>query len=252
MRTMTTPILYLVIPCYNEEAVLPVTKPLFVNALEKLTAKGKISCQSRILYVDDGSRDRTWAILRRMSAGDDRILAIRQSRNRGHQNALLAGLMEAKGLCDITVSMDCDGQDDVNALEAMVDAYQEGCEIVYGVRSSREVDAPFKRMSAEWFYRILSWMGAEVVYNHADYRLMSARALKMIAGLGILLAVLSLAGILWAVVQALMGNTVTGWASMVCLICFLSGIQLLCLGVIGEYIGKIYMETKGETPVYHQ
>ena len=148
MKQMTAPILYLVIPCYNEEAVLPVTKPLFIGELEKLTEKKKISPESRILYVDDGSRDRTWEIMKEMSASDERILAIRQSRNRGHQNALLAGLMEAKELCDITVSMDCDGQDDVEAVEAMVDAFYEGCEIVYGVRADREADSAFKRITA--------------------------------------------------------------------------------------------------------
>lgn len=307
----TEPVLYLVIPCYNEEAVLPVTKEIFVNELQKLIGKRKISSQSRILYVDDGSRDRTWEILRDMSRSDSRILAIRQSRNRGHQNALLAGLMEAKDLCDITISMDCDGQDDVEAVEPMVDAFLDGCEIVYGVRSSRETDSVFKRVTAQGFYRVLSWMGAEVIYNHADYRLMSARALeelakfkevnlylrgivpmvgfksttveysrkkriegkthyplkkmlslafngitslsvrplKMIAGLGVVLAAISMIGIVWAVISALAGNTVAGWASLVCIVCFLSGIQLLCLGVIGEYIGKIYLETK-ERPRY--
>lgn len=305
------PILYLVIPCYNEEEVLPVTRGLFVGELERLMEKKKISRRSRILYVDDGSRDRTWEILTAMSESDERIMAIRQSRNRGHQNALLAGLMEAKDMCDITVSMDCDGQDDVEAVEPMVDAYHDGCEIVYGVRSSREVDSAFKRITAQGFYRILSWMGAEVVYNHADYRLMSARALqelakfkevnlylrgivpmvgfksttvaysrkkrmegkthyplkkmlslafngitslsvrplKMIAGLGVVLAAVSMIGIIWAVASALAGNTVAGWASLVCIVCFLSGIQMLCLGVIGEYIGKIYLETK-ERPRY--
>lgn len=178
MKRMEETVLYLVIPCYNEEAVLPVTKKLFLNEIEKLVEKEKISPESRILYVDDGSRDRTWDILREMSWKDKRILAIRQSRNRGHQNALLAGLMEAKDLCDIAVSMDCDGQDDVEVMEAMVDAYHGGCEIVYGVRSNRDVDSAFKRITAQGFYRILSWMGAEVVYNHADYRLMSARALR--------------------------------------------------------------------------
>ena len=242
-----------------------------------------------------------------MSRRDGRALAIRQSRNRGHQNALLAGLMEAKELCDITVSMDCDGQDDVSAAEAMVDAYLDGCDIVYGVRGNRDVDTAFKRVTAQGFYRLLSWMGAEVVYNHADYRLMSARALralaafsevnlylrglvplvgfkstvveydrrerlageshyplrkmlhlafdgitslsvrplKMITHLGVLLALVSFGGIVWAVARALTGGTVAGWASLTCMICFMSGIQLLCLGVIGEYIGKIYMETKG-------
>ena len=301
------PVLYFVIPCYNEEAVLPVTAGSFLDELEELVQKGKISAESRILYVDDGSRDRTWEILREMSRGDGRVLAIRQSRNRGHQNALLAGLMEARELCDITVSMDCDGQDDVHAAEAMVDAYRDGCDIVYGVRGNRDVDSVFKRTTAQGFYRFLAWMGAEVVYNHADYRLMSARALnalaafpevnlylrglaplvgfkstvveytrrerqagethyplrkmlhlafdgvtslsvrplKMITHLGLLLALLSLAGIVWAVVRALTGGTVAGWASLMCSVCCMSGIQLLCLGVIGEYIGKIYMETKG-------
>lgn len=301
------PVLYFVIPCYNEEAVLPVTGGLFLGELEDLVQKGKISAESRILYVDDGSRDKTWEILCEMSRRDGRALAIRQSRNRGHQNALLAGLMEAKELCDITVSMDCDGQDDVSAAEAMVDAYLDGCDIVYGVRGNRDVDTAFKRVTAQGFYRLLSWMGAEVVYNHADYRLMSARALralaafsevnlylrglvplvgfkstvveydrrerlageshyplrkmlhlafdgitslsvrplKMITHLGVLLALVSFGGIVWAVARALTGGTVAGWASLTCMICFMSGIQLLCLGVIGEYIGKIYMETKG-------
>lgn len=301
------PVLYFVIPCYNEEAVLPVTAKLFKGELEILAEKGKISAESRILYVDDGSRDRTWEILLEMSREDRRVLAVRQSRNRGHQNALLAGLLEARVMCDITISMDCDGQDDVGAAEAMVDAYLDGCDIVYGVRNNRDVDSVFKRTTAQGFYRFLSWMGAEVIYNHADYRLMSARTLdalaefpevnlylrglvplvgfrstvveyarrerlagethyplrkmlhlafdgvtslsvrplKMITRLGLFLAILSLAGIVWAVVRALTGGTVAGWASLMCIVCFMSGIQLLCLGVIGEYIGKIYMEAKG-------
>lgn len=300
------PILYLVIPCYNEEAVLPVTRDLFLGELELLVNKGKIHEDSRILYVDDGSRDRTWEMICQMAEEETRILGIRQSRNRGHQNALLAGLMEAKYHCDITISMDCDGQDDVEAAEKMVDAWAQGNEVVYGVRSSREVDTFLKRITAQGFYRFLSLMGAEVIYNHADYRLMSSRCLKemadyqevnlflrglvplvgfpsttveyarkermagtthyplkkmialamdgitslsirplrLITGLGFILAVLSLLGVIWAFVEAVRGNTVDGWASTMCVVCLMSGIQLLCLGVIGEYVGKIYMETK--------
>ena len=300
------PILYIVIPCYNEEAVLPITAPIFLNKLECLAAAGKISPDSRILFVDDGSRDGTWDIITRLSRQDPRFTGIRQSRNRGHQNALLAGLMEAKGKCDITISIDCDGQDDPDAMDAMVEEYRGGCEIVYGVRSDRSSDTFLKRATAQGFYKFLNWMGVETVYNHADYRLVSGRVLdafadfgevnlflrgmfplvgfrstcvpyarkariageshyplgKMLAlavdgitslsvrplhlivGLGIGIAMLSFIGVLWSVIVALTGNAVSGWASTVCIVCFIGGIQLICLGVIGEYIGKIYMEVK--------
>ena len=301
-----TPILYIVIPCYNEEAVLPVTAPLFLNKVKELAAAGKISEESRVLFVNDGSRDDTWKIIRGLSEQDPHYLGISQSRNRGHQNAVLAGLMEARDRCDITISIDCDGQDDINAMDEMVDAYLQGFDVVYGVRSSRETDSFFKRFTAQSFYKLLSAMGAEVVYNHADYRLMSARVLKefanfkevnlylrglvplvgfpsttvsysraeriageshyplkkmlglaidgitslsvkplqMITGFGIFVAVVSFIGCLWALITAICGKAVAGWASMTCIVCFVSGVQLVCLGIIGEYIGKIYLETK--------
>ena len=175
MNNRTDPILYIVIPCYNEQEVLPITAPMFLQKLADLTAAGKISPDSRVLFVNDGSKDRTWEIINELAVG------ICQSRNRGHQNAVLAGLMEAKSRCDITISIDCDGQDDINAMDAMVDAYRDGCDVVYGVRSKRETDTFFKRFTAESFYKILNAMGAEVVFNHADYRLMSARVLEEFA-----------------------------------------------------------------------
>lgn len=181
MNNRTDPILYIVIPCYNEQEVLPITAPMFLQKLADLTAAGKISPESRVLFVNDGSKDRTWEIICDLAARDPHYAGISQSRNRGHQNAVLAGLMEAKSRCDITISIDCDGQDDINAMDAMVDAYRDGCDVVYGVRSKRETDTFFKRFTAESFYKILNAMGAEVVFNHADYRLMSARVLEEFA-----------------------------------------------------------------------
>lgn len=298
--------LYIVIPCYNEQEVLPITAPMFLEKIKNLAAAGKISGESRVLFVNDGSKDRTWEIIEDLSRQDEHYIGISQSRNRGHQNAVLAGLMEAKDRCDITISIDCDGQDDINAMDAMVDAYLDGCDVVYGVRSSRETDTFFKRFTAQSFYKFLSAMGAEVVYNHADYRLISSRALqalaefkevnlflrgmvplvgfksttvaysraeriageshyplkkmialavdgitslsvkplRLITGFGVFVAFVSFIGVLWALISALCGATVAGWASMTCIVCFVSGVQLICLGVIGEYIGKIYMETK--------
>ena len=302
----TQPILYIVIPCYNEQEVLPITAPLFLQKISDLSAAGKISPDSRILFVNDGSKDKTWEIIHTLAAADEHYLGISQSRNRGHQNAVLAGLMEAKSRCDITISIDCDGQDDINAMDGMVDAYREGCDVVYGVRSKRDTDTFFKRFTAESFYKLLNAMGAEVVYNHADYRLLSSRALeefakfkevnlflrgmvplvgfkstcvtyerheriageshyplskmlslafdgitslsikpiRFITGFGVFVALVSFIGVIWAIVEALLGATVSGWASMTSIICFVGGVQLICLGVIGEYIGKIYMETK--------
>lgn len=299
--------LYIVIPCYNEEAVLPETSLLFLETLEGLIKKEKISEESRILYVDDGSKDGTWSLISEYAKENPHILGIRLSRNRGHQNALLAGLMEAKDRAEITITIDCDGQDDVRAMEEMIDAYHDGCEIVYGVRNDRSKDSFFKRISAQWFYKLMSAMGAETVYNHADYRLLSAKVLaelaqfqetnlflrgliplvgfkstavyyeryervagktkyslgrmmglafdgitsfsiqplRMIMGAGCLVAFLSFLGVIWAFVTELMGKTVAGWASMTCIICFVGGVQLICLGVMGEYIGKIYLEVKG-------
>ena len=306
MNNRTDPILYIVIPCYNEQEVLPITAPMFLQKLADLTAAGKISPDSRVLFVNDGSKDRTWEIICDLAARDPHYVGICQSRNRGHQNAVLAGLMEAKSRCDITISIDCDGQDDINAMDAMVDAYRDGCDIVYGVRSKRETDTFFKRFTAESFYKLLNAMGAEVVFNHADYRLMSARVLeefarfrevnlflrgmvplvgfkstcvtyerhermageshyplskmlalafdgitslsikpiRFITGFGVFVALVSFIGVLWAVIEAALGLTVSGWASMTSIICFVSGVQLICLGVIGEYIGKIYLESK--------
>ena len=300
------PVLYIVVPCYNEEQVLPLTSELFLKKIRDLEKSWKISPESRILFVDDGSKDNTWPIICDLARKDRHFKGIQQSRNRGHQNAVLAGLMEAKNLCDITISIDCDGQDDMNAMDAMVDAYLDGCEIVYGVRSKRDTDTFFKRFTAESYYKFLKFMGVEAVYNHADYRLVSSRVLnafadfkevnlflrgmfplvgfkstsvyyerkermagkshyplkKMLAlafegitslsvkplhiitGLGCFIAALSFIGVLWSVVVALCGNSVPGWASMTCIICLLGGVQLTCLGVLGEYIGKIYMEVK--------
>lgn len=306
MNNRTDPILYIVIPCYNEQEVLPITAPMFLQKINDLAAAGKISPESRVLFVNDGSKDRTWEIICDLAACDPHYAGICQSRNRGHQNAVLAGLMEAKSRCDITISIDCDGQDDINAMDAMVDAYRDGCDVVYGVRSKRETDTFFKRFTAESFYKILNAMGAEVVFNHADYRLMSARVLeefarfrevnlflrgmvpqvgfkstcvtyerheriageshyplskmlalafdgitslsikpiRFITGFGVFVALVSFIGVLWAVIEAALGLTVSGWASMTSIICFVSGVQLICLGVIGEYIGKIYLESK--------
>ena len=306
MNNRTEPILYIVIPCYNEQEVLPITAPMFLQKINDLAAAGKISPDSRVLFVNDGSKDRTWEIINELAASDEHYVGICQSRNRGHQNAVLAGLMEAKSRCDITISIDCDGQDDINAMDGMVDAYRDGCDIVYGVRSKRDTDTFFKRFTAESFYKILNAMGAEVVFNHADYRLMSAHALeefakfkevnlflrgmvplvgfkstcvtyerheriageshyplskmlalafdgitslsikpiRFITGFGVFVALVSFIGVLWAVIEAAMGLTVSGWASMTSIICFVSGVQLICLGVIGEYIGKIYLESK--------
>lgn len=298
--------LFIVIPCYNEEEVLPITSKMFLEELEDLIHKGKISDNSRILFVNDGSKDKTWEIIENLAAENPHFIGMSQSRNRGHQNAVLAGLMESKDMCDITISIDCDGQDDIKAMEAMVDAYHDGSEVVYGVRSKRDTDTFFKRFTAESFYKLLNKMGVEVVYNHADYRLISSRVLKefanfkevnlflrgmiplvgfksssvyyerheriageshyplskmlglaidgitslsikpirLITGLGIGVSILSFIGVIWAVIAQLTGHTITGWASTVCIVCFMGGVQSICLGVLGEYIGKIYMEVK--------
>lgn len=300
------PRLFIIVPCYNEEEVLPITGPVFLEKINDLAGKGKIATNSRVLFVNDGSRDGTWKIIQELSTKDEHYLGMAQSRNRGHQNAVLAGLMEAKDACDITVTIDADGQDDINAIDAMVDAYLDGCEVVYGVRSSRETDTFFKRFTAQSFYRLLAGLGAEVVYNHADYRLISSRVLQefanfhevnlflrglvplvgfksttveyarherlagkshyplkkmlglamdgvtslsvkplhLIMSFGVIVALISFVGCIWALVTALCGKSVAGWASMTCIICFVSGVQLISLGIIGEYIGKIYLETK--------
>ena len=303
---MKPPVLYIVVPCYNEEEVLPTTSGMFLKKIQDLAAEGKIAENSRILFVNDGSRDRTWDIITSLSQQDPHFQGIAQSRNRGHQNAVLAGLMECMDRCDITISIDCDGQDDINAMDKMVDAYLDGCEIVYGVRAARDTDTFFKRFTAQSFYKLLNAMGAEVVYNHADYRLMSSRVLhefakfkevnlylrgmvpmvgfkstcvaydrheriagkshyplskmlglafdgitslsvkpiRLITLFGLLVSLISFIGIIWVLITALTGHSVAGWASNVCIVCFMGGIQSMFLGVIGEYIGKIYLETK--------
>lgn len=303
---MRKPILYIVVPCYNEEEVLPVTCKLFLNKIYELTESGMISDKSRILFVNDGSKDNTWNIIKELAESDEHYTGIAQSRNRGHQNAVLAGLMEVKDLADITVSIDCDGQDDINAINLMVEEYLNGAEIVYGVRSKRETDTFFKRFTAETFYRLLNMMGVETIYNHADYRLVSGRVLQefanfkevnlflrgmfplvgfkstcvyyerheRIAGkshyplrkmlslaldgitslsikpiriitiIGLLISILSFAGVIWSMIMYFTENSITGWSSTTCIICFIGGIQMISLGILGEYIGKIYMETK--------
>ena len=304
---MKKPVLYIVIPCYNEEAVLPLTSGMFLDKINQLVKADKISEDSRVLFVNDGSKDDTWEIICDLAEKDEHFIGIAQSRNRGHQAAVLAGLMEAKDHCDITISIDCDGQDDINAMDRMVDEYLDGSEVVYGVRSKRDTDTAFKRFTAEGFYKLLAAMGVEVVFNHADYRLISARVLKefanykevnlylrgmvplvgfkstsvyyerherlageshyplkkmlalafdgitslsvkpirMVFFAGLFIMLLSFIGIIWAVIAAFMGKSVAGWASLACIVCFMGGVQALFLGVIGEYIGKIYLEVKG-------
>ena len=300
------PKLFIVVPCYNEEEVLPLTGPMFREELRKLEESGRIDPESRVLFVNDGSKDRTWEIIQEMSTADPHFQGLCLSRNRGHQNALLCGLMEAREKCDITISIDCDGQDDIGAMDQMVDAYLDGAEIVYGVRSSRETDTFFKRFTAQSFYKLLNRMGADTVYNHADYRLVSARVLKefanfrevniflrgmfplvgfkstsvyyernerlageshyplkkmlalafdgitslsvkpirIITGLGVVISMAAFLLILYALIAWITGRAVAGWASTLIAVAFLGGIQLISLGVIGEYVGKIFLETK--------
>lgn len=298
--------LWIIVPCYNEEDVLPVTAPLFLNELTELTDCGRISLDSRILFVDDGSGDKTWDIIKRLSSEDGRFMGIQQSRNRGHQNAVLAGLTEAKDKCDITITVDCDGQDDVRAMRAMVEAYNDGCEIVYGVRNDRSSDSFFKLFSAQAYYKLLRRLGAEVIYNHADYRLVSSRVLKefsefkevnlflrgmfplvgfkstcvyyerhkrvagkshyslrkmlnlafdgitglsdkplsLIAAAGAVLLALGTAGLIAVFALFLSGKSDLNTALIIGVVAALCGVQLICTGVLGKYIGKIYMEVK--------
>lgn len=298
--------LYIVIPCYNEEKVLPLTAPMFLEKLTGMIESGKISDDSRIMFVNDGSKDKTWEIIQELSEQNSHYIGISQSRNRGHQNAVLAGLMEARDMCDITISIDCDGQDDINAMDQMVDEYMNGCEVVYGVRDNRDSDTFFKRFTAQSFYKLINAMGGEVVYNHADYRLLSSTVLDalseykevniflrgmiplvgfkstsvyykrnerlageshyplskmlklafdgitslsvkpihMITGMGVAISLISFILILWTLIVHFSGKTVAGWSSMTVIICFLGGIQMIALGVLGEYIGKIYLEVK--------
>lgn len=299
-------ILCMVIPCYNEEQVLPITSMLFLNELQKLIRRELVAADSRIMFVNDGSEDETWNIIKKLSEENEHFIGISQSRNRGHQNAVLAGLMEAKQFADITISVDCDGQDDITAMESMVEKYYEGYEVVYGVRNNRDTDTWFKRNSAQIFYKFMNKMGAEIVYNHADYRLvssrvlnefekfeevnlflrgliplvgfkstnvyysreerlagkshyslkkmielsldgitsMSVRPLRIVTGFGVIVLSISFFLIVWAICGSIKGTVINGWTSMLCMVAFSCGVQMLSMGVIGEYIGKIYMEAK--------
>ncbi|HAS78749.1 MAG TPA: glycosyltransferase [Ruminococcus sp.] len=298
--------LYLVIPCYNEEEVLHDTSVQLYKKMNALINAGKISPESRIVFVNDGSKDKTWQIIEELHSQDKIFQGIKLSRNKGHQNALLAGLMTVKSKCDMTISLDADLQDDINAIDAMVDKYYEGCDIVYGVRSARETDTFFKRTTAEGFYKLIKAMGADITYNHADYRLMSRRALegleqfkevnlflrgivpmigyksdsvfyerkermageskyplkkmlafawegitslstkpiKLITSLGIFIFVVSIIMLIYSIIRHYTGATEIGWTSTIVSIWAIGGLQLLSIGIIGEYIGKVYLETK--------
>ncbi len=298
---------YLVIPCYNEEAVLPETVKELTAELKGMMDKGLATGESRMLFVDDGSKDRTWNLIEGFHAENPLVTGLKLAHNRGHQNALLAGLMTAKELCDCAISLDADLQDDIHVLPQFVQKFLEGCDVVYGVRNRRDTDTWFKRTTAEGFYKVMQHLGVETVYNHADYRLLSRRALdalseykevnlflrgivpligyrsdyvyydrherfageskyplkkmlsfavdgitsfsvkplRIIANLGIVVSIVSVIGLLYALISHFTGNTVSGWTAIVCSIWLLGGIQMLCLGVVGEYIGKIYSEVKG-------
>ena len=299
-------VLNIVIPCYNEENALPFTKKELIKKMDDLIKKGLVSENSKVVLVNDGSRDKTWDLIKKLHEENDMFVGVNLSRNRGHQNALLAGLMYAKDNADISISMDADLQDDINVIDDMINKYNEGCDIVYGVRSSRKKDTFFKKFTAEGFYKFMNLMGVEVVFNHADCRLMSKRALielsnfkevnlflrgivpqlgfktdiayyernervagdskyplkkmlsfaidgitsfsikplRMITSIGFCILILSFIILIYSLVMKLTGNTVSGWTFIVCSIWLIGGIQTLCLGVIGEYIGKIYNETK--------
>jgi len=298
--------LYIVVPCYNEEEVLPETVRRLREKMTELIKQGSIAENSRVLFVNDGSGDKTWELLQAYHTQDKLFACMTLSRNRGHQNALLAGLMTAKEKADMVISMDADLQDDIDAVDAMVEKYHEGCDVVFGVRSSRKKDSFFKRVTAESFYRLMNLMGAETVFNHADYRLlskevleglaefkevnlflrgmipmigyttatveyerqerfagtskyplkkmlkfaaegitsMSTRPIKCITMLGIVVFLVSLGMLIWFIAQWALGMTVAGWASVICSVWAIGGLILLSLGVIGEYIGKIYLEAK--------
>lgn len=305
-------VLYIVIPCYNEEAILPTTAQVVGDKLRALCAAGRIAPESRILFVDDGSRDGTWAQMEQLTRQSPVYAALKLSHNAGHQAALLAGLMAAKERCDAAVSMDADLQDDVDAVDAFLDEYEAGCDVVYGVRRRRDTDSRFKRATARGFYKLMAAMGVESVYDHADYRLMSRRALdalaeyretnlflrgivpligyksasvaydrrartageskyplgrminfaiegitscsvkplRLISTFGIVIAFLSVFGLLYALISKLTGRAEAGWTAIVASIWLLGGIQLLCIGMCGEYIGKVYSEVKAR-PRYH-
>lgn len=306
MKFFELPTLAIIVPCYNEEDVLPITAQLFINKLRELIANKSVDSKSKVVFIDDGSGDKTWDIISDLSQKNSDSIGLRQSRNRGHQNAVYAGLMESKGWADITISIDCDGQDDIGAMDSMIQAYKNGAEIVYGVRSDRESDKFFKKTTAQLFYKLMDLMGVESIYNHADYRLISSKVLhefekfdevnlflrgmlplvgfnstsvyykrkERVAGkskyplnkmlnlaldgitslsvkpirfvtfLGLLMAFISFFVIIWIFIRFFSGQTVSGWASNATLLSLFCGVQLICLGVIGEYIGKIYLEVK--------
>ena len=299
-------ILYIVVPCYNEEAVLHETSKRLKEKMTALINDKKISDISRVLFVDDGSKDKTWEIIEELHGSDDLFSGLKLSRNKGHQNALLAGLMTAKELADISISMDADLQDDINVVDQFVDKYHDGCDIVYGVRSSRKTDTAFKRGTAGMFYKFMRLLGVDIIDNHADYRLISKRALealsqfkevnlflrgivkqigfksdivyyerserfageskyplkkmlafafdgitsfsvkpiRLVTVVGFLVFLISIGMIIYTIVQTCLGNTEAGWSSLMCSIWFLSGLQIMALGIVGEYIGKIYTEVK--------
>lgn len=300
------PAVYFVIPCYNEEEVLPETVKRLTEKLSSMKAQGLASEKSRMLLVDDGSKDKTWQIIESLHQANPLVEGVKLARNRGHQNALLCGLMTAMKKCDCAISLDADLQDDTDVLDQFVQKYLEGCDVVYGVRNKRETDTWFKRTTAEDYYKVLKLLGVDVVFNHADYRLMSKRALeglseykevnlflrgivpligyrsdyvyydrrerfageskyplkkmialaldgitsfsvkplKLISNLGILISILSVFGLLYALISHFAGATVAGWTAIVCSIWLLGGLQMLCLGVVGTYVGKIYSEVK--------
>ena len=304
-------VLYLVIPCYNEEAVLPETARQLLNKMNSMFERGMISRESKIMFVNDGSKDKTWEIIEELHASNPIYSGVKLSRNKGHQNALLAGLMTAKDKADMAISLDADLQDDVDVIDQMVEKYYEGNDIVYGVRSARKTDTFFKKFTAQGFYKLMQAMGVEIVYNHADYRLMSRRALeglaqfkevnlflrgivpligyksdivtyerherfageskyplkkmlafatdgitsfsikpiRLITSCGILIFAVSILMLLYFLAVHFMGRTVAGWTSMIISIWAIGGLQLLAIGIVGEYIGKIYLETK-ERPKY--
>lgn len=299
--------LYIVIPCYNEEKVLPETVKRLTDKMKRMIGAEQISEESRMVFVDDGSNDRTWEIIKELYEKNPYVMGIKSSKNRGHQNTLLQGLMTVKDDCDMVVSMDADLQDDIEVLDEFVRKYYEGCDIVYGVRSARKTDTWFKRTTAEGFYKVMESMGVNIVYNHADYRLMSRRALnelenfkevnlflrgivpmigfktdvvtyerserfageskyplkkmlsfaidgitslsikpiRFITTMGIALFLLSIVLLVYYIIGYCMGRTIQGWATLVTSIWGIGGLQLLAIGIIGEYIGKIYLETKG-------
>lgn len=300
-------ILYMVVPCYNEEEVLRETAKRLEEKYRSLIDRMLISPKSRVVFVNDGSKDRTWEIIQELHNESPHLFSgINLSRNSGHQNAVLAGLMTVRDICDMAITMDADLQDDINAIDEMVQKYYEGNHVVYGVRSERKTDTFFKKFTAEGFYKFMKVMGADVVYNHADFRLMSKRVLcelanykevnlflrgmvpligfkscnvyyeraerfageskyplkkmlafaingitsfstkplKMITTLGIVTSMLSIIAFIWAFIAKFAGFAELGWSSTICSIWLIGGLQLFCLGIIGEYVGKIYAEVK--------